>query len=122
MPLFPRRTAKSRTSPSAGPNFDTLFATCVDRVYKRKGEGPSAQAFEAATQAGETTALINVRAADASARRDFGVGRLADSRFTSARIRAGKGRPAALALRADIWVESHRRSRPIASQDTEGSS
>ena len=42
-----RPTARSSTSAFGGPNFDTLYATCGDKVYSRKVKVKGANAFEA---------------------------------------------------------------------------
>ena len=41
-----------------GPDFQTLFATCGDRVYKRKVKVKGANAFEAPDQTPTTPAVI----------------------------------------------------------------
>ena len=59
--IIPTPNGKVANLTFGGPDFDMLYVTCGDRVYKRKGEGEGGERLRGADQAGGAAAITKER-------------------------------------------------------------
>ena len=61
--IIPTPNGKVANLTFGGPDFDMLYVTCGDRVYKRKGEGEGGERLRGADQAEAAAAMSPTRQA-----------------------------------------------------------